>query len=85
MTFSTTSCPANTWTKVSTAQTSGIAQALSRVPGGIHYAIVATGAAAPTTITDKPIFRESIIGNASGPSDLYVYPVNVAVDIRVGV
>ena len=77
-----TNCPADQFTKVSTAMTKGVISALDNSPTLYLYAVVLTGGTAPTVIGDGTVFYGEVVYNSVDAVDIYVWPSVNAGKIR---
>lgn len=91
MASSFVTCPANAWTKVATAVTTGTIHKVSAAPSIYLQAYVATGGAAPVGRgVGVPAFKDSITGDTSEISDssaidVYLWADGVAGEVRVDI
>lgn len=81
-------CPANTWTKVATNQTTGVIYAIHPDPlKPIDYKQTyrATGGAAPTDLTDAVDMESPLYISAGAGVDVYIWPTIEKGSVRTDV
>lgn len=77
-------CPADTWTKVATNQTSGFVHIKTGYNRDWNQTYRDTGGSAPTDLSDAVKFlKPTEVINASAGIDVYVMPVGGAGSVRV--
>jgi hypothetical protein len=70
-----TACPAGGWTKVAANMKVGRVAALDLNATACYYAVVATGALAPTLLNEGTLMRGSMVADSSTAVDVYYWPV----------
>jgi len=76
-------CPEGAWTKVATAQTTGVIHIVSEKPDKYLQTYRDTEDAAPTTIAEAVPFTEHLQISAAAAIDVYVWAQGSAGSVRV--